>query len=99
MGLSCGTSPSGGTRSVGARSERCSRVLLEVLLTSRVHKAEGGGVRGPCWLAGLPCGLLGRVSGMGHGKRVVGLGLGWVKGLGFLWVFPFLFLFTLSFQI
>jgi hypothetical protein len=57
-------------------------VLLEVLLTSRVHKAEGGGVRGPCWLAGLPCGLLGRVSGMGHGKRVVGLGLGWVKGLG-----------------
>ena len=94
MGLSCGTGPLGGTR-----SERCSRVLLEVLLTSRVHKAEGGGVRGPCWLAGLPCGLLGRVSGMGHGKRVVGLGLGWVKGLGFLWVFPFLFLFTLSFQI
>ena len=78
MGLSCGTGPSGGTRSVGARSERCSRVLLEVLLTSRVHKAEGGGVRGPCWLAGLPCGLLGRGSGMGHGKESgrAGFGLG-----------------------
>ena len=53
-------------------------MLLEVLLTSGVHKAEGGGVRGPCWLAGLPCGLLGRGSGMGHGKESgrAGFGLG-----------------------
>ena len=70
------------------------RGALGVLLTSRVHKAEGGGVRGPCWLAGLPCGLLGRVSGMGHGKESVragfelrkvgrGRGLDWAEvGLG-----------------
>ena len=53
---------------------RCG--VLGVPLTSGVHKAEGGGVRGPCWLAGLPCGLLGRVSGMGHGKESVRAGFG-----------------------
>ena len=83
MGLSCGTGPSGETR-----SERCWRVLLEVLLTCGVHKAEGGGARGPCWLAGLPCGLLGRVSGMGHGKESVRAGFGLRKvgrGRGLVW--------------
>ena len=51
-------------------------------------QGRGWGVRGPCWLAGLPCGLLGRVSGMGHGKESVRAGFGLRKvgrGRGLDW--------------
>ena len=81
----------GGVGRATGLGKECGRGLAEALAWARGRKRSWARRKG--WV--------GPSAGKGEG---VGLGpfvgfLGRVKGLGFLWVFPFLFLFTLSFQI
>ena len=79
----------------GERADRWTRGA------GRHARAEGVCWAGRAeWVSGPRKGESGRIAGWARVGKGEALGrAGFQAGLGFLWVFPFLFLFTLSFQI
>ena len=99
-GCQVGQGGSGSTRQAESATRRVQAGLRHASRAEREGRAGRCGARlgrVESWAAHGrerepgPAGALGQGGKRGKGKWA-GLRLGWVKGLGFLWVFPFLFL-------